>query len=99
VSVFKEPAAWRAPFKTFTSTLAGEVFQNFLLIEAQAGMAVLTEGIFPMLLSTLTARRFSPELAPLLIAAGTPTLRPNPHSEVFLKILLEEISRSSRRKK
>ena len=71
----------------------------FIAIEAQAGMAVLTEGIFPMLPSTLTARRFSPELAPLLIAAGTPAHRPNPHSESFLKILLEEINKSSRRKR
>src|SRR4029077_14458401 len=39
---------------------------------------------------------FSLELAPLLIAAGTPTLRPNPHSEAFLKILLDEINKSSR---
>ena len=69
----------------------------FIALEAHAGMAVLTEGIFPMLPSTLTARRFSPELAPLLIAAGIPTLRPNPHSEAFLKILLEEINKSSRR--
>ena len=60
----------------------------FIALEAQAGMAVLTEGVLPMLPSTLTAVRFSPELAPLLIAAGTPTLRPNPHSEAFLKILL-----------
>jgi len=64
----------------------------FIAIEAQAGMAVLTEGVLPMLPSTLTVVSFSPELAPLLIAAGTPTLRPNPHSEAFLKILLEEIN-------
>jgi LysR family transcriptional regulator, benzoate and cis,cis-muconate-responsive activator of ben and cat genes len=69
----------------------------FIALEAQAGMAVLTEGVLPMLPSTLTVVRFSPELAPLLIAAGTPTLRPNPHSEAFLKILLEEINKSSRR--
>ncbi len=71
----------------------------FIAIEAQAGMAVLTEGVFPMLPSTLAVLRFSPELAPLLIAAGTPTLRPNPHSDAFLKILLEEINRFSGRKK
>ena len=70
----------------------------FIAIEAQAGMAVLTEGVLPMLPSTLTVIRFSPELAPLLIAAGTPTLRPNPHSEAFLKILLEEINKPSGRK-
>ena len=58
---------------------------------------IITEGIFSMLPSTLAARRFSPRLAPPLIAAGTPTLRPNPHSEAFLKILLEELNRSSRR--
>ena len=51
-----------------------------------------------MLPSTLTVLRFSPELAPLLIAAGTPILRPDPHSEAFLKILLEEISKFCGRK-
>jgi hypothetical protein len=61
-------------------------------------MAVLTEGVFRMLPSTLTAIRFFPELAPLLIAAGTPMLRPNPHSEAFLKILLEETHKYPRRK-
>jgi len=61
-------------------------------------MAVLTEGILPMLPATLTVRRFSPELSPLLIAAGTPALRPNPHSDAFLKLLVEEINKSSRRK-
>jgi DNA-binding transcriptional LysR family regulator len=70
----------------------------FIAIEANAGMAVLTEGVLPMLPATLTVRRFSPELAPLLIAAAMPVLRPNPHSEAFLKLLLEEINKSSRRK-
>jgi LysR family hca operon transcriptional activator len=71
----------------------------FIAIEARAGMAVLTEGVLPMLPATLTVRRFSPELAPLLIAAAMPALRPNPHSEAFLKLLLEEINKSSRRKR
>lgn len=70
----------------------------FIAIEANAGMAVLTEGVLPMLPAALTVRRFSPELAPLLIAAAMPVLRPNPHSEAFLKLLLEEINKSSRRK-
>ena len=70
----------------------------FIAIEANAGMAVLTEGVLPMLPTTLTVRRFSPELAPLLIAAAIPVLRPNPHSEAFLKLLLEEINKFSRRK-
>jgi len=51
-----------------------------------------------MLPAALTMRRFSPELAPLLIAAAMPSLRPNPHSEAFLKILLEEMNKASRRK-
>ncbi len=72
----------------------------FIAIEAKAGMAVLTEGVLPMLPARLTVRRFSPELAPLLIAAAMPALRPNPHSEVFLKLLLEERGyKSSRRKR
>ena len=70
----------------------------FIAIEANAGMAVLTEGVLPMLPASLTVRRFSPELAPLLIAVAMPTLRPNPHAEAFLKLLLEEINKSSLRK-
>jgi DNA-binding transcriptional LysR family regulator len=71
----------------------------FIAIEAGAGMAVLTEGVLPMLPASLTVCRFSPELAPLVIAAATPALRPNPHSEAFLKLLLEELNKSSRRKR
>jgi len=71
----------------------------FIAVEANAGMAVLTEGVLPMLPASLTVRRFSPELAPLLIAAAMPALRPNPHAEAFLKLLLEELNKSSRRKR
>ena len=70
----------------------------FIDIEANAGMAVLTEGVLPMLPARLTVRRFAPELAPLLIAAGMPAFRPNPHAEAFLKFLLEEMNKSSGRK-
>jgi LysR family hca operon transcriptional activator len=70
----------------------------FIAIEANAGMAVLTEGVLPMLPASLAVRRFSPELAPLLIAAAMPALRPNPHAEAFLKLLLEEMNKTSRRK-
>jgi hypothetical protein len=59
-------------------------------------MAVLTEGVLPILPATVTVRRFSPELAPLLIGAAVPVLRANQHSEAFLKLLLEEINKSSR---
>jgi hypothetical protein len=51
-----------------------------------------------MLPASLTVRRFSPGLDPLLIAAAMPAFRPNPHAEAFLKLLLEEINKSSRRK-
>ena len=71
----------------------------FIAIEATSGMAVLTEGVLPMLPASLTVCRFSPELAPLVIAAAMPALRPNPHSEAFLKLLLEELNKSSRRKR
>ena len=51
-----------------------------------------------MLPASLTMRRFFPELASLLIAAAMPALNPNPHAEAFLKLFLEEINKSSRRK-
>jgi len=75
-----------------------DVAALFIAIEVKAGMAVLTEGVLPMLPSTLTMHRFFPELAPLLIAAALPALKPNPHAEAFLKILLDEFNKSSRRK-
>ncbi|HXC34468.1 MAG TPA: LysR family transcriptional regulator [Candidatus Acidoferrales bacterium] len=80
------------------SQTSEDIAALFIAIEANAGMAVLTEGVLPMVPAALTVRRFSPELAPLLIAAGMPVLRPNPHSEAFLKLLVEEINKSSRRK-
>ena len=80
------------------SQTSEDIAALFIAIEANAGMAVLTEGVLPMVPAALTVRRFSPELAPLLIAAAMPVLRPNPHSEAFLKLLLEEINKSSRRK-
>jgi LysR family hca operon transcriptional activator len=75
-----------------------DVAALFIAVEVKAGLAVLTEGILPMLPASLTFRRFSPELAPLVIAAAIPELHPNPLSEAFLKILLEEIGKPSRRK-
>src|SRR6266404_1421813 len=59
----------------------------FIALEANAGMAVLTDGVLPMLPASLTLRRFSPELGSLLIAAALPALKPNPHAEAFLKLL------------
>jgi len=94
----------RAILKTFgvkphlRDETSEDIAALFIAIEANAGMAVLTEGVLPMLPAALKVRRFSPELASLLIAAGMPVLRPNPHSEAFLKLLLEEISKSSRGK-
>lgn len=75
-----------------------DVAALFIAIEVKAGMAVLTEGVLPMLPATLTVRRFYPELAPLLIAAALPALRPNPHAEAFLKLLLAEVNKSPRHK-
>jgi len=81
---FKRSSNRLALNRNYSINLGGHR-RAFIAIEANAGMAVLTEGILPMLPAALTMRRFSPELAPLLIAAAMPILRPNPHSEAFLK--------------
>ncbi len=64
----------------------------FIALEANRGMAVLTEGVMKMLPSSLVIRHFSPELAPLVIAAGMPAVRPNPYAEAFVKMLLDEVN-------
>jgi DNA-binding transcriptional LysR family regulator len=38
-------------------------------------------------------------IMPTVIAAAMPALRPNPHSEAFLKLMLEELNKSGRRKR
>jgi DNA-binding transcriptional LysR family regulator len=77
------------------SQAADDIAALFIALEANAGMAVLTEGVTKMLPSTLVVRRFSPELAPLVIAAGLPATQPNPHAEMFVKLLLSEINKTS----
>src|SRR5258706_14695496 len=72
-----------------------EIAALFIAIEAQAGMAVLTEGVLPMLPSTLTVIRFSPELAPLLIAAADPIPPASPPPRGCPKIPLVETKNTS----
>src|SRR5258705_6579611 len=77
-----EPFGVKPQLRNHTSE---DIAALFIAIEAQAGMAVLTEGVFPMLPSTLTVVSFSPELAPLLIAAGAPNPPPQPPFQGLLK--------------
>jgi len=77
------------------SQAADDIAALFIALEANTDIAVLTEGVTKMLPSTLVTRRFSPELAPLIVAAGLPATQSNPHAEVFVKLLINEINKPS----
>jgi LysR family hca operon transcriptional activator len=63
----------------------------FAALEANRAAAVLTEGIVSMLPRSLEVRPFSPALSATMIKAGMPSVRPNPHAEVFLGMLREAV--------
>jgi LysR family transcriptional regulator, benzoate and cis,cis-muconate-responsive activator of ben and cat genes len=65
----------------------------FAALVANNQAAVLTEGIVDALPATLTTRPFAPSLAPAVIKIGLPAVRPNPHAELFARLLREEAAR------
>ena len=69
----------------------------FAAIEAENGAAVLSEGVDGMLPRSLTSRPFSPALAPTVVMAGLPAVRPSPHAESFLRPLREEVALAKNR--
>ena len=66
-----------------TSTLFAE-------LEAQRAAAILTEGSVGIMPRTLVAKLFSPMLPSVSVMIGLPSLRPNPHAELFARMLLDE---------
>jgi hypothetical protein len=65
----------------------------FAALEAEKGLAMLTEGIADMLPSSLVTRPFSPALTPVVVLAGLPVVQASPHAEVFVRLLREQVDR------
>ena len=66
----------------------------FAAIEAHGSVALLTDGLATYLTRSLVMRYFSPSPAPILVVAGLPLVRPNPHAERFVRIFQEEAGRA-----
>lgn len=62
----------------------------FAALEAGKAAAVLTDSVASVLPQGLVMRPFSPALDAVLVVAGTPVVRPNPHAECFVRIFREE---------
>lgn len=64
----------------------------FAEMEARMAVTILSDGIANVLPRALELRPFSPALAPTEVVAGLPAVRPSPHAERFLKLLLAEVT-------
>ena len=65
----------------------------FAALEAHHAAAILAEGIVTMMPGSLVSRPFSPALPDAAVKIGLPAVRPNPHAEVFARILHEGAKR------
>ncbi len=77
--------------------LADDIPALLVQLAARHGASILTEGIKPMLPSSLVMKDFKPALAPLLIAAAVPTLNRNPHADRFVRLLAEQTDKRTAR--
>jgi LysR family transcriptional regulator, benzoate and cis,cis-muconate-responsive activator of ben and cat genes len=86
----------RAMLKPFGVVPDFRVLENdgvttmFAGLEATHGASILADGVISMLPRSLVLRPFSPALPEVVILAGLPADRPNPHAETFAKLLREE---------
>jgi LysR family transcriptional regulator, benzoate and cis,cis-muconate-responsive activator of ben and cat genes len=62
-------------------------------IEADSGLAILSEAVVPILPGSLTFRRFAPKVQPMPVIVGLPAVQPNPHAEEFVALLLDAATR------
>jgi len=69
----------------------------FVGLEATNGVTILTDGVASVLPQSLVMRPFSPALPDVIILAGLPADRPNPHAETFARLLREEAERTKGR--
>jgi DNA-binding transcriptional LysR family regulator len=86
----------RAVLKPFGATPDFAVLVNdgvmtmFAGLEASNGVTILADGVLSVLPRSLEMRPFSPALPDVVILAGLPADRPNPHAETFARLLREE---------
>ena len=64
----------------------------FASLEADAGLAVVSEGHAQIRPSSLVSRPFYPALSPWVTVVGLPAIQPKTQAETFLKLLLEAAS-------
>lgn len=89
----------RALFKPFGFTPDFSVLVNdgvttmFAALEATNGVTILADGVVSMLPRSLELRTFSPALPDVVILAGLPADRVNPHAETFARLLREAAGR------
>lgn len=81
----------------FVSFVNDGISTLFMALEANHAAAILTEGVISILPRRLIARPFAPALLSATVMIGLPTLRPNPHAETFVRLLLEEAQRLDKR--
>jgi DNA-binding transcriptional LysR family regulator len=77
----------------FTVLVNDGVTTMFAGLEATNGATILTDGVVSVLPRSLVLRPFSPALPDVVILAGLPADRSNPHAETFAKLLREEALR------
>lgn len=65
----------------------------FASLEANNGLAVLSEGVIGLLPANLVVRPFSPSLPRLQVVVGLSADAPKQQAEVFVKLLLETAAR------
>lgn len=89
----------RALFKPFGVTPHFTVLVNdgvttmFAGLEATNGATILADGVISVLPRSLVMRPFSPALPDVVILAGLPADRANPHAETFARLLREAAGR------
>lgn len=82
----------------FISQVNDGVMPLFAALEAHQAGAVLAEGAACVMPRSLTALPFSPNLPPIVVKLGFPAVRPNPHAEVFARLLREAVASDTRGK-
>jgi len=81
----------------FASLSNDGVTTMFASLEATNGAAILTDGVVGVLPRSLELRPFSPALPEIVIVAGLPADRSNPHAEEFLRLLRDEVDREKQK--
>jgi LysR family transcriptional regulator, benzoate and cis,cis-muconate-responsive activator of ben and cat genes len=72
----------------FVSLVNDNFSTLFVELEAENAAAILLEGIDDILPQTLVARPFAQKLPSVAVVTGLPTLRPKPHAETFVRLLI-----------